>query len=166
MKKKERFKATYSNKVYEISGRWEGSIVLSPVDAEDDRCLIYTAGEVEELLQSGELKRETETENRKALFARKITDLEALKELTRAAIDEGKTGSIYQVTKEVRLTGEEFKQFASDFFQDQPWITREDGGVNTKKEIRCIRVINIETGERVLVNSEGYDYPRYTALEK
>ena len=166
MKKRERFKATYSNKVYEISGRWEGSIVLSPVDAEDDRCLIYTAGEIEELLQSGELKRETETENRKALFARKIANLEALKELTRAAIDEGKTGSVYQVTKEVKLTVEDFQQFASDFLQDQPWINREDGGVNKKREIRCIRVINIETDERVLVNSEGYDYPRYTALEK
>lgn len=166
MKKKERFIATYSNKVYEISGRWEGSIVLSPVDAEDDRCLIYTVSEIEELLQTGELKRETEKENRKGLFARKIANLEALKELTRAALNEGKTGSFYQVTKEVQLTGEEFKQFASDFLQDQPWITREDGGVNKKKEVRCIRVINIETGERVLINSEGYDYPRYTALEK
>ncbi len=166
MKKKERFKATYSDKVYEIAGWWEGSIVLSPVDAEDDRCLIYTAGEMEELLQTGELEKETETEKRKALFARKIANLEALKELTRAAFDDGKAGSLYQVTKEVQLTSEDFQQFASDFLQDQPWITREDGGVNKKKEIRCIRVINIETGERVLVNSEGYDYPRYTALEK
>ena len=165
MKKKERFIATYSNKVYEIAGRWEGSIVLSPIDAGDDRCLIYTAGEIEELLQTGELIKETETK-RKALFARKIADMEALKELTRTALEDGKTGSFYQVTKEVRLTGEEFQQFASDFLQDQPWITREDGGVNTKKEIRCIRVINKDTGERVLVNSEGYDYPRYTALEK
>jgi len=166
MKKKERFKATYSNTIYEIAGRWEGSIVFSPVDVEDDKCLIYTAGEIEELLQTGELKKETETEKRKALFDRKIANLEALKELTRAAFDDGKTGSIYQVIKEIRLTGEDFQQFASDFFQDQPWINREDGGVNKKKEIRCIRVINIETGERVLVNSEGYDYPRYTALEK
>ena len=37
---------------------------------------------------------------------------------------------------------------------------------NEKEEIRCIRVTNTETGERVLINSEGYDYCRYTALEE
>ncbi|MDD4569640.1 MAG: hypothetical protein PHE70_05890 [Tepidanaerobacteraceae bacterium] len=54
MKKKERFIATYNNKTYEISGKWEGSIVLSPVDTQDDRCQIYTADEMKELLQTGE----------------------------------------------------------------------------------------------------------------
>jgi hypothetical protein len=43
VKKKERFIATYNNKTYEIAGRWEDSIVLSPVGTQDDRCLIYTA---------------------------------------------------------------------------------------------------------------------------
>jgi len=160
MKKKERFKMAHSNTVYEIAGRWEGSIVLSPVDNQDDRCLIYTPGEMEQLLQTGELEKE------KALFGRKIADLKELKDLTEVAIKGGEVGTSYQVTKEVSLTGEEFQQFASDFFQDQPWISPEDGGSNKKGEIRCIRVINQETGERVLVNSEGYDYPRYTALEK
>ncbi len=102
----------------------------------------------------------------KALFGRKISDLEELKELTDRALEAGQIGSSYEVTREVLLTGEEFQQFTSDFFQDQPWISPEDGGSNKKGEIRCIRVINQETSERVLVNSEGYDYPRYTALEK
>jgi hypothetical protein len=65
VKKKERFIATY-NKVYEIAGRWEGSIVLSPVDTQDDQCLLYTAGEMKELLQTGGLQKETE--KKKALF--------------------------------------------------------------------------------------------------
>ncbi|MFK4998696.1 DUF6329 domain-containing protein [Bacillus sp. N9] len=29
----------------------------------------------------------------------------------------------------------------------------------------CIRVVNKDTDDKVLVNSEGYDYPRYTAIE-
>ena len=162
MKKKERFKATYSNKVYEIAGRWDGSIVLSPVGGLDDRCLIYTAGEIQELIQNGELFRETRAG--KALFGRKIANLEELKELTQSVHRKGEIG--YEVTKEVTLTNDEFQQFASDFLQDQPWISPEDGGSNKKGEIRCIRVINQETSERVLINSEGYGYPRYTALEK
>jgi len=29
----------------------------------------------------------------------------------------------------------------------------------------CIRVINKDTGEKILTNPEGYDYPRYCAIE-
>jgi hypothetical protein len=115
-------------------------------------------------LQTGELKQETI--EKRALFGRKIANLKDLKDLTQAALKKGQIGSTYQVDKEVSLTNEEFQQFTSDFFQDQPWISPEDGGVNERTEILCIRVINKETGERVLVNSEGYTYPRYTALEK
>lgn len=159
MKRKDRFET--GTKVYEIAGRWEGSVVLSPVDGQDDRCLIYTEGEIQELIQNGELFRETRAG--KALFGRKIANLEELKELTQSVHRKGEIG--YEVTKEVTLTNDEFQQFASDFLQDQPWISPEDGGSNKKGGVRCIRVINQETGERVLINSEGYQYCRYTALE-
>jgi hypothetical protein len=50
-------------------------------------------------------------------------------------------------------------------FEDQDWITPDDGGCNNKGELKCIRVINVATNEKILVNSEGYTYPRYAALE-
>ncbi len=56
--KKRRFKATYNGKVYEVAGRWDSSIVLSPVEDQDDQCLIYTPGEIEELLESGKFQSE------------------------------------------------------------------------------------------------------------
>ena len=102
----------------------------------------------------------------RALFGRKVSNLEELKELTERAIAAREIGEVYTVTREVKLGDQEFKKFASDFFEDQPWITPEDGGVNKNRETRCIKIINEETGEGVLVNSEGYTYPRYTALEK
>ena len=102
----------------------------------------------------------------KALFGRKVSNLEELKELTERAITAGEIGETYAVTREVRLSDREFRKFADDFFEDQPWITPGDGGVNENRETRCIKVINEETGEGVLVNSEGYSYPRYTALVK
>lgn len=101
----------------------------------------------------------------KALFGRKVSNLKELKEITEEAVRKGQQGQSYFVTKEVVLEDSDFHIFASDFFNDQPWITEEDGGVNKNKEVRCIRVINKDTGEKVLVNSEGYSYPRYTAIE-
>ena len=101
----------------------------------------------------------------KALFGRKVCDLVELKEITHQAIKEGKKGQPYIITREVILKDADFRDFAQDFFKDQPWITIEDGGVSSEGEIRCIRVMNIDTGERVLVNTEGYGYPRYTGLE-
>jgi hypothetical protein len=102
----------------------------------------------------------------KALFGRKMVDIEELRDATRNAKKEGFVGSAYRVTKEVALSDIDFKEFTKDFLKDQPWIDKDDGGSNPSGEIRCIRVLNLQTGARILVNSEGYDYPRYTAIEE
>ena len=101
----------------------------------------------------------------RAIFGRKVSDLAELKELTEQAVKSGQQGQKYIVTKEVVLEKEDFFHFANDFFNDQSWITKEDGGVNEQREVHCIRVINQDTGEKVLVNNEGYTYPRYSAIE-
>lgn len=100
-----------------------------------------------------------------ALFGRKVRDLEELKELTREAIQDECEGTAYEVTREVLMSDAAFREFAEDLLKDQPWICKGDGGTNRNGEIRCIRVKNRDTGEKILVNSENYDYPRYTALE-
>jgi hypothetical protein len=101
----------------------------------------------------------------KALFARKVCDLAELKELTHQAIKEGKKGQPYTITREVILKDSDFRDFARDFLRDQSWITIEDGGINQNGEVRCIRVVNIDTGEKILLNNEGYSYGRYVGLE-
>lgn len=106
------------------------------------------------------------TNRPRALFGRNLNDLEELREATARAKQAGQRGSLYEVTKEVTLEGDVFKAFAEDFFNEQPWIDKSDGGSNENGEIRCIRVINTDTGERVLINSEGYSWCRYTALEE
>lgn len=102
----------------------------------------------------------------KAHFGRKIPDLQYLKAVTRRFKQEKNSGSAYTVTKEVELSDAEFNLFAEDLMEDQSWIGKTDGGLSQAGKIRCIRVRNAQTGERVLVNSEGYDYPRYTAIEE
>lgn len=106
------------------------------------------------------------TNRPRALFGRKLNDFEELREATARAKQAGQRGSLYEVIKVVFLDGDDFKAFAEDFFNEQPWIDESDGGSNENGEIRCIRVINTETGERVLINSEGYSWCRYTALEE
>ena len=102
----------------------------------------------------------------KAYFGRKMTDLDSLAAATRRAKEEKRSGSAYVITKEVELSDAEFERFAADFLEDQPWIGKTDGGMTPAGEFRCIRVRNAQTGDRILVNSEGYDYPRYTAIEE
>lgn len=101
----------------------------------------------------------------KVFFGRKICDFEELKDLTRDAWRDGIEGSDYVVTKGIELSDEEFKTFADDLLRDQTWIESEDGGPDENGALRCIRVTNQLTGEKILVDSEGYNYPRYTAIE-
>lgn len=101
----------------------------------------------------------------KALFGRKFYNLKELKEATEEAKEDGVIGSDYTVIREVELNDSEFKKFTSNFLEDQPWIKKSDGGTNEKGELRCIRIINKHTGEKILSSTEGYDYSRYTAIE-
>ena len=98
----------------------------------------------------------------KAVFGRKVENLEELRFETNL----GQQGYECKVEKEVHLSDTEFETFARDFFAEQTWLTKEDGGCDKEGRIRCTRVLNKKTGESVLVNNEGYDYPRYTALEQ
>ena len=95
----------------------------------------------------------------KALFGRKFYNIEELREATAAAKKKGVVGSDYTVILEVNLIDEQFKKFTSDFLEDQPWIEKGDRGHNEKGEIRCIRVINLETGEKTLRIRKATNFP-------
>ncbi len=100
-----------------------------------------------------------------ALFGRKIENIVELREATERSRKSGMKGTVYTVDREVEMTDDAFREFGEDFLKDQPWILKTDGGYNEKGEYRCIRVINVDTGERLLVSSEGFEYPRYIGIE-
>lgn len=102
----------------------------------------------------------------KALFGRKAINLVELKELTNEAKKDGVKGTAYEVIREIEMSPAAFREFAEDLQKDQPWIESSEGGPNKNGEVKCIRVINRATRERILVNPEGYSYPRYTAIEE
>ncbi len=101
----------------------------------------------------------------RALFGRKIENIVDLREATERSRKIGMKGMVYTVDREVKMTDEAFREFGKNFLKDQPWILKTDGGYNEKGEYRCIRVRNEDTGERLLVSSEGFEYPRYIGIE-
>ena len=56
IQKKDRFE-NRSGKVYEIAGKWDWDFILAPIEENDEECLIYTPGEMEEFLETGHFKR-------------------------------------------------------------------------------------------------------------
>lgn len=40
VQKGERFKTAYSEKVYEVVGKWDSDYVLMPLEEDDDECMI------------------------------------------------------------------------------------------------------------------------------
>jgi hypothetical protein len=54
--KGQRFETSYNNETYSFAGKWSGSMVLAPENDENADVLIYTENEVNELIESGELK--------------------------------------------------------------------------------------------------------------
>jgi hypothetical protein len=102
----------------------------------------------------------------KALFVRKAIDLLDLKLLIREASEDGEDGIEYKVTRKIEMSPAAFREFTEDLLSDQSWIKTTDGGLNKYGKVRCIRVINRISKESILVNSEGYNYPRYIAIEE
>jgi hypothetical protein len=101
----------------------------------------------------------------RALFGRKIENIVELREATERSRKLGMKGTVYTVDREVEMTDDVFREFGKDFLKDQPWILKIDGGYNEKGEYRCIRVRNVDTGESLLISSEGFDYPRFIGIE-
>ena len=56
IKKKDRFE-NRSGELYEIAGKWDGDLILAPIEESNDECLIYTPSEMEEFLETGYFKR-------------------------------------------------------------------------------------------------------------
>ena len=102
----------------------------------------------------------------KEMFARKVIDLAELKQLIKEGKEDGVDGTDYEVTREIEMSSAAFRDFTEDLLKDQLWIECTDGGLNKYGVVRCIKIINRATKETILVNSEGYGYSRYSAIEE
>ena len=55
IRKNDRFYSTGSEQTYQVAGTWNGNWILAPRPIHEYECLVYTAEEIEELVNSGEL---------------------------------------------------------------------------------------------------------------
>ena len=51
-----RFETSYNHETYAYAGKWSGSMVLAPENEGNTEVLIYTENEVNELIETGELR--------------------------------------------------------------------------------------------------------------
>ena len=100
-----------------------------------------------------------------AWFGRKLIDKQELLELTEEAKRTKYPKRAYVIDREVELDEAAFAAFERDFLDDQSWLSSDDGGVDSEGRIRCVRVSCKTRTERYLVDGQGYDYPRYIALD-
>jgi hypothetical protein len=40
---------------YEVVGKWLGDYVFSPVNEDDDQCLVYSEGDIKEFYETGKI---------------------------------------------------------------------------------------------------------------
>ena len=60
--KGQRFETSYNHETYAYAGKWSGSMVLAPENDGNAEVLIYTENEINELIETGELKQITDQE--------------------------------------------------------------------------------------------------------
>lgn len=97
----------------------------------------------------------------KAVFIRKANNLKDLKEQTKEYKMEL---SPFVICERVELTANEFEDFCNDFISKREFIIENLTKMGYDKMFYCILVFSKGSKEGILVESEGYSYPRYTAV--
>ena len=70
------------------------------------------------------------------------------------------------IEKVIRLDSGDFQHFQNNLCSDYDFIKENNhiGGGDGQGSTRCLLVLDRAGGDGILVNTEGYDYPRYTAF--
>lgn len=103
----------------------------------------------------------------KAKFLRKAPDAKAHNDEILTHLYCEIEGKEVVVEKVVELKKKYFKDFCNDFLKRRLFITNNRELMRLKDGVvHCIRVTTKDSEFDVLVNSEGYNYARYTAIIK
>lgn len=105
---------------------------------------------------------EKELTSGKVVFVRKAAGIADLKEAVRQG---GKTEP-YVVEKQVELEEAEYKAFSNNLLSDYDFI-KDNLKLMLRDKIgtyHCLLVKARDSSDGMLVESEGYSYPRYTAI--
>jgi hypothetical protein len=103
-------------------------------------------------------------EQESAAFARKAFNLDDLIEWDKAA----KQRSRFIIEKNIVLSASEYKEFCDNLLSDRGFVEENVKRMYTDKNKtqHCILVKEEGRSEGILIQSEGYSYPRYTVYYK
>jgi hypothetical protein len=90
--------------------------------------------------------------------------------LTTKAIFERKISAVH--TRECVINGielmdeKEFEEFSNNLLDDRTFITdrKEEMYIDSAGQIHGLLALNKDSGDGILIDSQGYDYPRYVAF--
>ena len=103
----------------------------------------------------------------RAIFVRKPATLEDIFDGMEARRRGHTPGEEAYVAAEIILAAGEWEAFASGMLRDRHWI-REFNEQNHKARngaVPCLRVSTANLNYAVLINTSGYDYARYAAID-
>lgn len=108
------------------------------------------------------LKVESDGQGAKAIFVRKAASQKDLKE----AVREGGKPESFVIEKQVELDAAGYKAFSENLLSDYDFIKENVALMHKDKTgiFHCLLVKAIDYRGGILVESEGYGYPRYTAI--
>ncbi|MSU03475.1 DUF6329 domain-containing protein [Tissierella pigra] len=61
---------------------------------------------------------------------------------------------------------EKFKEFSRDLLKDRDFIKdrQDEMYIDSAGQVHGLLALNMDSGDGILIDSQGYDYPRYTAF--
>jgi len=104
----------------------------------------------------------------KAYFFRDVKNIQELENETNNAIINSARAQKYNILKNVELSSDEFKKFASNFIKTYDFVTpyRVHLDMNSNYEYVCLCVTTNDNPFDILVNTTGYSYARTVAIKK
>ena len=97
-------------------------------------------------------------------FFRDVKDLKSLEIKTNKKIINNQIKNKYDIIKAIKLTEKEFQEFSSNFRHNYKFLYDyiEQMGIDKNGIWRCVQVEGKE--KKILVQNNGYSYPRFTGL--
>lgn len=103
----------------------------------------------------------------RTFFFRNVTNLLELKVKTQGKLQASAYPTMYKVIAEIELDLCSFNHFCSDFSKNfipmYKYINSME--VDVSGVWKCLAVYNNQASDIILINSNGYSYPRFTAIK-
>lgn len=105
----------------------------------------------------------------KTYFIRKATTLAEMKDTLRHASSLGYELRPYTIAREIELDSAAWARFTKNLCDTQDWLAdfsrdAREQGLYKRDAVPCILVRKAGSDEAIIVDTQGYDYARYTTL--